>query len=92
VNLKRVSPVSNENDRSEKPGFYVQGEEELSAPTPQSYKRGWGKSVPVEDAIKDTVAEVARLYPGQQVIGEPEIIETDEHKEANEYLVKVLVL
>lgn len=91
MNLKPVSPVSNENDQSDKPGFYVSNEDQTE-PTPQIYKRGWKKKVPVEKAITDTLTEVARLYPEQEVIGEPEIIETDEHTKANEYLVKVLVL
>lgn len=63
-----------------------------SPPVPVSYKRGWKKNVDRTKAIQDTRAEVERLYPGRTIVGEPEIIETEEHKKANEYLVKILVL
>lgn len=63
-------------------------------PVPVSYKRGWSSKTHTDrnKAIKDTIAEVRKLYPGREIVGDPEIIESDEHKKANEYLVKVLVL
>lgn len=77
-----------------KPGF-----PDLSAsdplndtPVPVSYKRGWSTDTDQSRAIQDTLTEVARLYPGREVFGEPEIIQTDEHRDANEYLVKILIL
>lgn len=91
MNLKHVSPVSNETEPTGKPGFYAPSEEP-NEPVPQIYKRGWDSETPHAFAISKTLDEVEQMYPGREVVGEPEIIETDEHKEANEYLVKVLVL
>lgn len=59
-------------------------------PVPQIYKRGWPDSTPHDEAIKKTLDEVRRLYPDQAVMGDPEIVQTEEHKKAGEYLVKVL--
>jgi len=63
-------------------------------PVPVVYKRGWSTKTNKDrnKAIKDTIAEVEKLYPGRTLVGDPEIIETDEHKKANEYLVKVRIL
>jgi hypothetical protein len=59
-------------------------------PVPQIYKRGWPDTKPHDEAIAETIAEVQELYPEQTIVGEPEIIATEEHKENGEYLVKVL--
>ncbi len=92
MSLKVVSPDSNENEPSEKPGFFSPSAADEEKPSPTIYKRGWDSDTPHAFAISKTLDEVAKYFPNQEVIGEPEIIETDEHKEANEYLVKVLVL
>lgn len=63
-----------------------------SPPVPVSYKRGWSADTDQSKAIEDTIAEVRKLYPGRELFGDPEIIQSDAHKEANEYLVKILVL
>lgn len=76
MNSKPGYPSSNAND----------------GPTPQSYKRGWPSEKPRDEAIRETIEEVNRLYPEQTIIGEPEIIETEEHIENGEYLVKVLAV
>ncbi len=92
MNLKVVSPDSNENEPNEKPGFFSASTTDESTPSPTIYKRGWDSDTPHAFAISKTLDEVSKQFPDQEVVGEPEIIETDEHKEANEYLVKVLVL
>lgn len=74
MNSKPGYPNSNEND----------------GPAPQSYKRGWPDTKPQDEAIAETIAEVKELYPEQTIVGEPEIIATEEHIENGEYLVKIL--
>lgn len=61
-------------------------------PVPVSYKRGWSDDTDRDKAIQDTIAEVEKLYPGRSIIGDPEIIQSEEHEKNHEYLVKVLVL
>lgn len=63
-----------------------------SPPVPVSYKRGWPDKTDHDKAIKNTIAEVTKLYPGREIVGDPEIIQSDEHKKNHEYLVKLLVL
>lgn len=71
-----------------KPGYVsLNGE-----PAPQVIKHGWPDTTPRDEAIRDTIAYVHENFPGQEIIGEPEIIQNEEHKEAGEYLVKVLAL
>lgn len=72
-----------------KPGF-PNSNEGNSGPVPQSYKRGWPDTTPHDEAIQETIAEVKELFPEQTIVGEPEIIATNEHIENGEYLVKVL--
>lgn len=61
-------------------------------PVPVSYKRGWPDDTDRGKAIQDTITEVNRLYPGRELFGDPEIIQSEAHKEANEYLVWIRIL
>lgn len=78
-----------------KPGFHVLNVTDPASdepPVPAIYKRGWHTSVPTAEAIPATLAEVEKLYPGRTVVDDPEIVQTPEHAENDEYLVKVLIL
>ena len=61
-------------------------------PEPQIIKHGWPEDKPMPEAIAETIDYVKRTYPDQEIVGEPEIIQTEEHKANGEYLVKVLSL
>jgi hypothetical protein len=80
VNLKPGFPDLNASDPATE-----------SEPVPQSYKRGWPDSTPTVEAIAETLEEVKRLYPGHDILSY-EYIQTEEHKEAGEYLIKVLAV
>lgn len=72
-----------------KPG-YLNSNERDDGPVPQSYKRGWPDTTPHDEAIRKTIEEVNELFPEQTIVGEPEIIATEEHIENGEFLVKIL--
>lgn len=60
-------------------------------PVPVIYKRGWPESTDRDKAIQDTLTEVGKLYPGREVISS-EIVQSEEHVEAGEFLVKLSIL
>ena len=60
--------------------------------TPQIIKHGWPDTKDYAEAVAETLAYVAENFPGTVVVAEPEIIQSEEHKAAGEYLVKILAL
>lgn len=59
-------------------------------PEPQIIKHGWPDDKPHAEAIAETIEYVKLTFPDQEIVGEPEIIQNEEHKANGEYLVKVL--
>ncbi len=90
-------PTSVVNVANSKPGFLdLNGIEptpnDPTAPAPVVYKRGWKNAVKKDVAISNTLKEVAKNYPGRTIMGDPEIVESDDHRKNGEYLVKVLIV
>lgn len=79
---------------SSKPGFPDSNATDPAtetAPVPQSYKHGWPDTTDRDRATQDTIDKFRELHPDATIIS-AEIVYTEAHKEAGEFLVKLLAL